>query len=171
MDLVQNWNRFQTYRQMHACLPFALEADIIVYTNRNRHLESSLCVHCTFRLKKESFKIFHSINFNENLTSRAKRTQFVGLFGIYWSHFLTKKFHSYIDVNFTGKGGKIRPLLGSYGLWAGRDLYRATPALTRGLGFCGLVRRTVPLPWLVQQERATADLLEPGSHEKKRTQR
>ena len=30
-------------------------------------------------------------------------------------------------------------MLGSYGFWAGRDLYRATPAVTRGLGFCGLI--------------------------------
>jgi hypothetical protein len=26
-------------------------------------------------------------------------------------------------------------MLGTQGLWAGRDLYRATPAMTRGLGF------------------------------------
>ena len=101
---------------MHACLPLELEADIIVYTNRNRHLESSLCVHCTFRLKKESFKIFHSINFNENLTSRAKRTQFVGLFGIYCSHFLTKNFIHILTLTLPVKTAKFRPLLGTYGL-------------------------------------------------------
>ena len=32
-----------------------------------------------------------------------------------------------------------RPLHGTFDLRAGRDLYRATPAVTRGLGFCGLV--------------------------------
>ena len=31
------------------------------------------------------------------------------------------------------------------GLGAGRDLYRATLALTRGLGFCGLTQRTVQI--------------------------
>ena len=31
-------------------------------------------------------------------------------------------------------------LLWAYSLSAGRDLYRATPAVTRGLGFCGLIR-------------------------------
>ena len=34
------------------------------------------------------------------------------------------------------------PMLGAQGLWAGRDLYRATPAATRDLGFSGLIRRT-----------------------------
>jgi hypothetical protein len=28
--------------------------------------------------------------------------------------------------------------------WTGRDLYRATPAVTRDLGFSGLIRRTSP---------------------------
>jgi hypothetical protein len=30
---------------------------------------------------------------------------------------------------------KFRPMLGAQGLWEGRDLYCATPAVTRGLGF------------------------------------
>ena len=34
---------------------------------------------------------------------------------------------------------------GKNDLWAGRDLYRATPAVSRGLGFCSLIRRTRPL--------------------------
>jgi hypothetical protein len=45
------------------------------------------------------------------------------------------------------KGCKIyRPMLGAQGLWAGRDPYRATPAVTGGLGFSGLIRsrRTAP---------------------------
>ena len=39
---------------------------------------------------------------------------------------------------------KIRPLLDTYGPWGWRDLYRATPALTRGLIVCGLIRRAAP---------------------------
>jgi hypothetical protein len=35
-------------------------------------------------------------------------------------------------------------LLGAQGLWAGRDLYRATPAVTRDLGFSGLIRKGPP---------------------------
>ena len=40
------------------------------------------------------------------------------------------------------RAAKFRPMLGAQGLWAGRDLYRATPAVTRSLGFSGLIRRT-----------------------------
>ena len=36
-----------------------------------------------------------------------------------------------------------RPMLGAQGLWAGRDLYRATPAVTWGLGFSGLIPRRI----------------------------
>ena len=40
------------------------------------------------------------------------------------------------------RAAKFRPMLGAQGLWAGMDLYRATPAVTRDLGFSGLIRRT-----------------------------
>jgi hypothetical protein len=33
------------------------------------------------------------------------------------------------------KPPKFRPMLGAQGLWVGMDLYRATPAVTRDLGF------------------------------------
>jgi hypothetical protein len=36
---------------------------------------------------------------------------------------------------------KFRPMLSAQGLWAVRDIYRDTPAVTRGLGFSGLIRR------------------------------
>jgi hypothetical protein len=39
-------------------------------------------------------------------------------------------------------GCKFRPMLGAQGLWAGRDLYRATPTATRDLGLYGLIRKT-----------------------------
>jgi hypothetical protein len=42
------------------------------------------------------------------------------------------------------RGAKLRPMLCAQGLWAGRDLYRATPTVTRGLGFSGLILRTAP---------------------------
>jgi hypothetical protein len=38
-----------------------------------------------------------------------------------------------------------RPMLGAQGLWAGRDLYHAIPAVTQSLGFSGLIRRTTSL--------------------------
>jgi hypothetical protein len=40
---------------------------------------------------------------------------------------------------------KFRPMLGAQGLWAGRDLYRATPAVKRDLGFSDLIQRTAPI--------------------------
>jgi hypothetical protein len=45
---------------------------------------------------------------------------------------------------------KFRLMLGTQGLWAGRDLYRATPAVTRGLGFFSLIRRTAPFNRLLR---------------------
>jgi hypothetical protein len=40
------------------------------------------------------------------------------------------------------QGCKFWPMLGAQGLWAGRDLYRATPTATRDLGLYGLIRKT-----------------------------
>jgi hypothetical protein len=51
------------------------------------------------------------------------------------------------------RAAKFRPMLGAQGLWAGRDLYRATPAVTRGLGFSGLIRRTAPFSRLLRHTR------------------
>jgi hypothetical protein len=48
---------------------------------------------------------------------------------------------------------KFRPMLGAQGHWAGRDLYRATPAMTQGLGFSGLIRRTAPISCLLRHAR------------------
>jgi hypothetical protein len=51
------------------------------------------------------------------------------------------------------RAAKFRPMLGSYGLWAGRDLYCVTPAVTRGLGFSGLIWRTTPFNRLLRLAR------------------
>jgi hypothetical protein len=51
------------------------------------------------------------------------------------------------------KGAKFRPMLGAQGLWAGRDLYCATPAVTRDLGFSALIRRTAPFSRLLRHTR------------------
>jgi hypothetical protein len=48
---------------------------------------------------------------------------------------------------------KFRPMLGAQGLWAGRDLYRAPPAVTRDLGFSGLIRRTAQFSLLLWHTR------------------
>jgi hypothetical protein len=66
---------------------------------------------------------------------------------IYWI------FHLYGDVPLPVKGCKFRPMLGAQGLWAGRDLYRATPAVTRDPGLSGLIRRTAPFSRLLRHTR------------------
>ena len=43
------------------------------------------------------------------------------------------------------RAGKLRPMLGIQSLWAGKDHYCATYALTRGLSFPSLVQWTSPL--------------------------
>jgi hypothetical protein len=51
------------------------------------------------------------------------------------------------------RAAKFRPMLGAQGLWAGRDLYRATPTVTRDLGFFGLIRRTALFGRLLRHTR------------------
>ena len=51
------------------------------------------------------------------------------------------------------RDAKFRPMLGPQGLWAGKDLYHATPAVTRGLGFSSPVGRTVPFSHLLRHTR------------------
>ena len=51
----------------------------------------------------------------------------------------------------------LNPSLGVYGFWTERDLYSATPAVTRDLGFRGLVLKIVIFSCLLKQVR-TGDL-------------
>jgi hypothetical protein len=51
------------------------------------------------------------------------------------------------------RAAKFRPMLGAQGLCLGRDLYRATPAVTQDLGFSGLIRRTTPFSRLLRHTR------------------
>ena len=57
------------------------------------------------------------------------------------------------------RAAKFRPMLGAQGLWAGRGLYCATPAVTRGLGFSGLIRRTAPFSCLLRHTRGCGPIL------------
>jgi hypothetical protein len=50
------------------------------------------------------------------------------------------------------RAAKFRPMLSAQGLWAGRGLYCATPAVTRGLSFSSLIRRTTPFSRLLQHK-------------------
>jgi hypothetical protein len=47
------------------------------------------------------------------------------------------------------KAAKFRPMFSHQSLWAGRDIYRATPSVTRGLRLPGLIRRTAPFSRLI----------------------
>jgi hypothetical protein len=51
------------------------------------------------------------------------------------------------------RAAKFRPMLGAQGLWAGRDLYHATPAVTRDLSFSGLIWGTAPFSRLLRHTR------------------
>jgi hypothetical protein len=51
------------------------------------------------------------------------------------------------------RAAKFRPMLSAQGLWAGRDLCHATPAVTRNLGFPGLLRWTIPFSRLLRHTR------------------
>jgi hypothetical protein len=48
---------------------------------------------------------------------------------------------------------KFKSMLSAQGFWAGRDLYRAKPTVTRDLRFSGLIRRTVPFNHLLRHAR------------------
>jgi hypothetical protein len=51
------------------------------------------------------------------------------------------------------RAATFRPMLGAQVLWAGRDLYRATPAVTRDLGFSGFIWRITPFSHLLRHTR------------------
>jgi hypothetical protein len=55
--------------------------------------------------------------------------------------------------HFWWRTAKFWPMLGAQDLWAGRDLYRVTPAVTRDLVFSCLIRRTVPFIRLLRHTR------------------
>jgi hypothetical protein len=57
------------------------------------------------------------------------------------------------------RAAKFRPMFGAQGLWAGRDLYRVTPAVTRDLGFSGLIQKTTPFSRLLRHTRVCESIL------------
>jgi hypothetical protein len=62
-------------------------------------------------------------------------------------------FHLYEDVTITGEGLQNLGQCSVQGLRAGRDLNRATPAVTQGLCFSSLIRRTAPFSRLLPHTR------------------
>jgi hypothetical protein len=53
------------------------------------------------------------------------------------------------------KGCKFTPMLVALGLWAWRNLYRATSHVTRDLRFFGVIRRTTPFSRLIRHARGS----------------
>ena len=63
-------------------------------------------------------------------------------------------FHLYGDVTITGEGLQNLGLCSALRAFEqGGIFYRATPAVTRGLGFSGLIRRTAPFSRLLRHTR------------------
>jgi hypothetical protein len=54
---------------------------------------------------------------------------------------------------------KFRPKFVVQDLRAGRNLYRATPTVTRGLGFSGLIQRTAPFSCLLRHTRGCGEII------------
>ena len=79
------------------------------------------------------------------------------MYSLYKSHVCTSRsriFHLYGDVTITGEGLQNLGLCSALrAFWAGRDLYRASPAVTRDLGLSGLIRRTTPFSRLLRYTR------------------
>ena len=66
-----------------------------------------------------------------------------------------QEYFSYMEMSVSHhhclwKAAQFRPMLGAQDLWAERDLYRATPTVTRYLNFSGLIRRTAPFNHLLR---------------------
>jgi hypothetical protein len=51
------------------------------------------------------------------------------------------------------RAAKFRPMLGAQGVWAWRNIYRTTPAVTRGLGCSGFIWRTASISHLLWYTR------------------
>jgi hypothetical protein len=72
-----------------------------------------------------------------------------------------QEYFSYMETSSIPlKGYKIWFMLNAQGLWAGRDLYHATPAVTeRGLSFSGLIQghSTAPFIRLLQYTRGCGE--------------
>jgi hypothetical protein len=105
------------------------------------HQEQNVC-------NKTSFSIIHNVctnSFNYRYLKSVKhhiyfstliRRILINWLIVYCFMSHSRIFHSYGDVIIAGEGlKKFRPMLGAQGLWAGRDLYRATPAVTRDPDF------------------------------------
>ena len=73
------------------------------------------------------------------------------LFNILFENISVKKVRHHCQW----RAAKVRFMLGAYSLLTGKHLYRAAPAMTRGLCFHSSIRRTTPFHHLLRQGRDT----------------
>jgi hypothetical protein len=59
------------------------------------------------------------------------------------------------------RAAKCRPMLGTQSFWAGRYFNRVTRAVTRGLGFSGVIRRTASFSRLQSHKGCGGSILTP----------
>jgi hypothetical protein len=116
--------------------------------------------------------------------SKSCTQQFMNYFSTnnyYWSHSISQKYHNnccdalkqggrferernvLFDFSLLWRrnhcrwrAAKLRPVLDTHGLWARRNLYRATPAVARALGSSGLIWRTAPFSCLLRHTHGGA---------------
>jgi hypothetical protein len=102
-----------------------------------------ILVHKNFNILKESVRKFFQIYEYHDW-----------LIDYLWFYVPLKIFsHIWRCHHYQWRTAKFRSMLGAQGHSAGRDLYRATPAVTRDLGFSGLIRRTAPFSRLLRHTR------------------
>jgi hypothetical protein len=76
----------------------------------------------------------------------------------------SQEYFTYMETShYRWRAAKFRPMLCAQGLWIGRDVYRATPAVTRNLGFSGLIRRTAPFSRLLRHTRGCGESILTGT--------
>ena len=104
----------------------------------------------------EQLKIESRVVTNDQKTSIYKATRLMYVFidllhNDTDNYFVSRSrmFHSYWHVTIL----LAKEMIGAYCVWAGRDLYRARPAVTRDLIVYGLVWRTAPFSRFLRQVR------------------
>ena len=86
-----------------------------------------------------------------------------------WFYIVECPFYFYFfffgNVSFEKSPAQFRHLLGANGLWVGRDLYRATSALTRGLEFWSLIQGSPHLVVLFDKQGVQMTYVFPDARE------
>jgi hypothetical protein len=127
-------------------LPLGHKTPILFYSYIGVSLIISIIIfcllHCSISIGYAVF--FLNTKANLNLTILWSMIDYLRFYILFKNFSLWRRHHCRWRV------AKYRSMLGSHGLWVRRDLYRATPAVTRGLVFSGLMRRTTLISRLLR---------------------